>query len=728
MRLTVYVCLFALVGLYLSVLKADGGRPVQSAVKFLSGPDTRWVPVWGWLKGLVTSAANGQLLPCLVYAVLLIAGVILMLALIRRMHADFYEDAMAKSEQTAAMMEEMQQGRAFVLRKKRKDRTDRLQRDGLNKGNGADIFFWKTMYNRYRFAHLHFFTKTSETYLAVSAAAAILGRRAAPEYSVYIPFLALAAFVFFRSLESSMEKDLRSHYFLLVPEKTWKKLFWAELGGLAECLLDLIPGMILAAFLTGASPAVLCEVLLLIMSLYYYSMNVSAFLDSTIPLHLGAVVKQIIQVMFVYFGLLPDVLVLVLGFTGTVKALTLTGSLLLAAAINLVIGMVFMLMIPAFQDPVPRRRRYRVSAPDAEAVRSARKEISLAGFACITVFAVGAILQFTLPEALQALCGEQILESDTALWLMTFLPLYTIAFPIGLAMLRLKSADRKNQKNNADLHTVYKKGGIPAASSSSIPEADASDASRNPDLSEEKAGKKAGKNDIETIPAPERMTSRRLLAAFVTAAFLMYSGNSLGTLLNLFLNSVFGIASQNTVQTLAELDGKFWMVLFAVIIGPVFEELFFRKALIDRLSPLGERFALVFSAAAFGLFHGNLVQLIYAFLIGLLFAYLYIRTGQIRWTIGLHITVNFMGLVVAPLLVNENHIGPAAVCYLIFLGICMLAGMAVLITKAGSVYFVQQSRELPRRYAAKLTWTSPGFLIFLAGMTAAIILSFVSLP
>lgn len=59
----------------------------------------------------------------------------------------------------------------------------------------------------------------------------------------------------------------------------------------------------------------------------------------------------------------------------------------------------------------------------------------------------------------------------------------------------------------------------------------------------------------------------------------------------------------------------------------------------------GEGVAVLFSGLMFGLFHGNLNQFVYAFVLGLCFGFIYVKTGNIRYTIGLHMLVNFLGSV-----------------------------------------------------------------------------------
>lgn len=52
------------------------------------------------------------------------------------------------------------------------------------------------------------------------------------------------------------------------------------------------------------------------------------------------------------------------------------------------------------------------------------------------------------------------------------------------------------------------------------------------------------------------------------------------------------------------------------IIGPIFEEILFRKILIDKTIKYGARISIIISALLFGLFHGNVNQFFYAFLMG----------------------------------------------------------------------------------------------------------------
>ena len=109
---------------------------------------------------------------------------------------------------------------------------------------------------------------------------------------------------------------------------------------------------------------------------------------------------------------------------------------------------------------------------------------------------------------------------------------------------------------------------------------------------------------------------------------------------------IFGLLGGDLVDpaTEAVLAVDPWVtILCTVLLAPVAEELFFRKAMIDRLSAHHPMDAILFSALLFGLIHGNLTQFLYAFPIGVLFGIIYWRTKNIRYTILLHMCMNTLG-------------------------------------------------------------------------------------
>lgn len=126
---------------------------------------------------------------------------------------------------------------------------------------------------------------------------------------------------------------------------------------------------------------------------------------------------------------------------------------------------------------------------------------------------------------------------------------------------------------------------------------------------------------------------------FMTFAILV-PGMIVGTMVHRLITLSFGGDGSNVVAELLVGSNPIPRIIVIGILAPIFEELIFRKLLIDRLSRYGSFIAIIVSGLFFGLFHGNFSQFFFATGIGFLFAFLYSKTGKIHLTIILHMIVN----------------------------------------------------------------------------------------
>ncbi len=107
-----------------------------------------------------------------------------------------------------------------------------------------------------------------------------------------------------------------------------------------------------------------------------------------------------------------------------------------------------------------------------------------------------------------------------------------------------------------------------------------------------------------------------------------------------FLN-IFGLSIMSSVEA-ASADSTTWtMVLYSAIVGPISEELIFRVAGLRTFEKYGKVFAISFSSLLFGIFHGNLPQIIFATFVGFIFSYVTLEYS-VFWAIGLHIFNNLV--------------------------------------------------------------------------------------
>lgn len=162
---------------------------------------------------------------------------------------------------------------------------------------------------------------------------------------------------------------------------------------------------------------------------------------------------------------------------------------------------------------------------------------------------------------------------------------------------------------------------------------------------------------IKRVPsAPvekHKMTVLQWIAAFFMCYAIMYLSNLIGVALTLIIGTVKGAPVENALVDIVS-DISPWTAAFIMVLcAPIAEELIFRKLLIDRTVKYGENVSVLFSGLFFGLFHGNLNQFAYAFMLGVFFGFIYVKTGKLIYTIGMHMAVNFLGSV-AGMLVLEH--------------------------------------------------------------------------
>lgn len=113
--------------------------------------------------------------------------------------------------------------------------------------------------------------------------------------------------------------------------------------------------------------------------------------------------------------------------------------------------------------------------------------------------------------------------------------------------------------------------------------------------------------------------------------------------------------------------GIFMEIVSAVIAAPLLEELLFRGMIYKRLRDLcSAKTAILVSAAFFGIFHGNLVQFVYAFVIGIMLAFVYEKMKTIWAPVIFHIGANLISVLITELM-PEGFIN----------GFVMLAAMAI---------------------------------------------------
>lgn len=188
---------------------------------------------------------------------------------------------------------------------------------------------------------------------------------------------------------------------------------------------------------------------------------------------------------------------------------------------------------------------------------------------------------------------------------------------------------------------------------------------------------------LKKLPAQEPPKHKMKAGHFVLAAIMslaiMYIFNILGTMLTGMIGRLKGSEVQNVLNDAFSGANIFLVFIDTVIIAPVFEEYVFRKLIVDRTMRYGQGTAVILSGLMFGLFHGNLSQFTYTFVLGLFLAFLYVKTGNLKITIGLHMLINFMGGVVSMFMTEivnnveaDQNLGEGTLTVSMIVSLCLL--------------------------------------------------------
>lgn len=172
------------------------------------------------------------------------------------------------------------------------------------------------------------------------------------------------------------------------------------------------------------------------------------------------------------------------------------------------------------------------------------------------------------------------------------------------------------------------------------------------------------------------------LPVFIVLLFLfMLIQYPIGILIDVFeslLNHI-GLTAETAIENAAADSSTLTAFLYVSFGAPIFEEIIFRGFTMNAYHKANgsKTLALVMSAIIFGMMHGNPVQIVFAFIVGLVLGYTAMEYGII-WSILLHIINNFvlgdlLNFVTKPLPEEiQNRIGSAVMLFFFIGGVIVL--------------------------------------------------------
>ncbi len=303
---------------------------VKGAFDYFANPKTHWVPFWGWLRGISYYAATGDTATSLIYLGLFVAACAVLVLIIWKLKADFYEDAMFAAEHKAEIIESTRNAQKGAVITREKDRKGAIDREGYHYGKGANVFFYKAVFNRFRFAKLKIFSVTMIVYTLIGGLSAWFAKQYYQGDAFFIPAVILGVAAFYRTLGDPIREDTSRDFFFLVPEKHYSKILYSLLGSIAVTAIDLVLPMAVAAVILAANPLNVLVWFFFILSVSFFATVVGTLISLSLPRDQAPTLSMVVQMIFFYFGMSPAAAAVLIGI--------ITGHVIPAIAIGAVIN------------------------------------------------------------------------------------------------------------------------------------------------------------------------------------------------------------------------------------------------------------------------------------------------------------------------------------------------------------------------------------------------------
>lgn len=222
---------------------------------------------------------------------------------------------------------------------------------------------------------------------------------------------------------------------------------------------------------------------------------------------------------------------------------------------------------------------------------------------------------------------------------------------------------------------------------------------------------------IKGLPEGEKREDKKLgvweIVKFCFISYsLMYIFNFLTNIFIILISIFKGSEVVNPLQNIIEGSSLILTLIFVGILSPIIEEMMFRGIMLNKLRRYGDKVAIVTTALLFGLFHANFSQFFYATVLGLIFAYVTLKTGTIKYSIILHIFVNMMGSFIIPLIIGDGSNLVAYGCVLFLVLLISIVGLVLLIKDRKNISLLDGEVKLENGTAFKTIWINLGMILF----------------
>jgi membrane protease YdiL (CAAX protease family) len=222
----------------------------------------------------------------------------------------------------------------------------------------------------------------------------------------------------------------------------------------------------------------------------------------------------------------------------------------------------------------------------------------------------------------------------------------------------------------------------------------------------------------EVLPVKKIGFSKTFYLVMVTVSVSIISSY----LADIVVSNFSQAGVENTVSFESNAKSPLEDILYFIsmaVIPPISEEFMTRGIILHKLRGFGDSFAIVTSALMFALLHGNIVQIPFTFPVGIVLAFITIKSGSIIPAVISHFVIN--GLSSVSYLLTSNNIVSEDTAMIIYftvrLAIIVLGIIsAYMLSKNRGYFSVKDESEIPMKSRIVNSLTSVGMIFALLYM------------
>ena len=214
---------------------------------------------------------------------------------------------------------------------------------------------------------------------------------------------------------------------------------------------------------------------------------------------------------------------------------------------------------------------------------------------------------------------------------------------------------------------------------------------------------------IKNIPNYKIEKGKISLKELVLCFLLQFSSILVMSVLTVILSKITG----NEIG--GEIDALTPLMLFQLLIfNPIIEEYVFRKLFADKLLKHGELLFMLTSSFCFSIVHGvslGIPQILYTFILGMIWSYVYIKSGNLLVPIILHSLSNLFGSVIIQSLQSVSQI--AVSIYSMCIMLMGIVGIILFFSNKKKIK-IDNDNKLITKLALKDIFFNKGILFYIS--------------